>query len=45
MPLLNPGDPFPRLTMNVFGGDADRPGRVRAGLGYAIWGGWWSLPG
>ena len=21
MPLLNPGDPFPRLTMNVVGGD------------------------
>jgi len=20
MPLLNPGDPFPRLTMNVLGG-------------------------
>lgn len=22
MPLLNPGDPFPRLTMNVLGGEA-----------------------
>ena len=21
MPLLNPGDPFPRLTMNVLGGE------------------------